>query len=226
MVDRRVQRATCEESRRAYRAEVDVFEAVPVRVEHRGDVLQRCTILGLHHDVGAVQAHDERLEHGVGLPARDAVAPTSLERERGLHLVEHVDAWRYRDLDRVLGQDSLGERVQRGDGRAVEIGERVAATFGHDRVVTRTCELERAPYPIAQLGCRSFGERDGGDLTQRDVFVRDESYQPRDEGGRLAGPRAGLDEERVGEAGGGDAITSELIDRLRCAHAPPPTRVT
>ena len=126
----------------------------------------------------------------------------------------------------MLGQDSLGERMQRGDGRSVEIGERVAATFGHDRIVAHTSALEGAPYPIAQLGRRSFGERDGGDLTQRDIFVRDEPYQSRDEGGGLAGTRAGLDEERVGEAGGGDAIAGELIDRLRCAHAPPPARVT
>ena len=47
----------------------------------------------------------------------------------GADLVEHLDPRRQPRLDRVLGQQPLGERVERADGRPVELIERLPARY-------------------------------------------------------------------------------------------------
>jgi hypothetical protein len=153
-----------------------------------------------------------RLEGRVGLPLHDGALPTLLEGEQRLHLVEHLDAGRDADVDGVLAEDAEREAVQRGDGRDVELLERGAGTVGEDRVGTRRVVDEGLADAVAQFGGRGLGEGDGCELPERHLLVQHEPHDAGDERGGLAGAGAGLDEERLVDAVGGDAGADVLVD--------------
>ena len=106
--------------------------------------------------------------HGLGVVEQglEEVGEPLVERGGALHFVEHLELrWQLR-LDRELVEQSAGERVQRADGRQIEIGERGRAPVGrwHRRRSAAACS-ERADA-VAQLGRGLLGERDGGDASR------------------------------------------------------------
>ena len=82
-----------------------------------------------------VGLHAERAEHeqrlGEGLVGEELVEralPPVLERHRLLDRIEHLEARRERRLERMLGEDPLGERVQGRDRGVVERVQRAGCT--------------------------------------------------------------------------------------------------
>ena len=225
-VDGAIKRCTIEPNRGGHGSKREVFETIPVRVEHRGNVFERRAIFGLQRNANAPEPDDERLVCGVGLPCRDGRAPPLLERQRGLNVVEHRDPRWNGHFDRVLRQDALCKGVHGRDGGAVEFGQRFGAAQGDHSIVTRCAVLERATNAIAQLGRSRLGERDGRDVAQCDLFVRDQTddtpYQRR----RLAGAGTRLDKKCLANARADDAVAGRLIDRHESAHDTPAVSVT
>ena len=148
-VDRAVQRGTVERHRRGWRGKHEVFETIPIRIEHRCYVFERDPMLGMQRNADTPKTDDECLVGGVGLPHRDRVVPALLEREGGLHVVKHRHARGDGNLDRMLRQDALREGVHRGDRSAVDVGQRFEAAQSDHGVVTRGAVLERATNAIA-----------------------------------------------------------------------------
>ena len=72
-------------------------------------------------DPGGEQQQEGAFELGVGQELVAKRRPAALEGHRRADLVEHLDPRRQPGLDRVLGEQTLGERVERADGRAVEL---------------------------------------------------------------------------------------------------------
>jgi hypothetical protein len=110
-------------------------------------------------------------------------------------------------LDGVFEQQALGEGMQRRDGRMVETLERSS----EDRIGTCLGDLVQQTHPdaLAKFGRGLLGEGDGGDLVDRGPGG-DQRDDPVDERLGLAGPGAGLDEQRGVEIAG-DAIACALI---------------
>ncbi len=87
----------------------------------------------------------------------------------------------------------MRERVQRGHRGPVELVERGTRTC----VARRGSLLQRPADAVAQLGGGLLGEGDRGDLPHRYPGAGDQRGHAIDEGLRLAGTRARLDEHRV-----------------------------
>ena len=112
--------------------------------------------------------------HLVGVEQLAAqLGPPALERHRRADLVEHLDERRDAGLDRVLGEDPLGKRVEGADGREVEAVERRldALTVVRVLLVARGL-LEARPQPVAQLGSGPLGEGDRRDGVDGDAARR------------------------------------------------------
>ena len=152
------------------------------------------------------------LDGGIGEQAVDETAPAVVEGDRRGDLVEHVDPRRQPGLDGVLGQQPLGEAVQRPDGGAVELVERRGHPPRHV-VAGRRLRLqvvEAAADPVAQLGRGLLGERDGGHVLEPCPTRGDQLDDAVDQGARLSRPGRRLHEQRVVE-GLGDAVACRLV---------------
>ena len=92
---------------------------VPVGVAGEGQRAQ-------HREGGVGVEREEHgaLERGVVEQLVDEAGPALLERELRRDVVEHLDARRQAGLHRVLGEDALRERVERGHRGGVELLER------------------------------------------------------------------------------------------------------
>ncbi len=97
----------------------------------------------------------------------------------------------------MLGEQALGERVERADGGAVELFEGpLAASPRLPRPALGLGRpLELGPDAVAQFGPRLLGEGDGGDAAELGLSSEDQGQHALDQGRGLAGPGAGLDEE-------------------------------
>ena len=133
-----------------------VGDQVPVVTEHARQVPQV-----LERDVRGHGEQQGAFQQRVVEQAVAELAPALFELDLRRDLVEHLDVGRQACLDGVLGQDPLRERVQRRDGRDVDLLER-----GAEQLTVRTLELlfERGPDPVAQLRGGLLGERDRRDL--------------------------------------------------------------
>ncbi len=179
--------------------------AVDVVVEH------------LRHVAEVVEAQPERepdqerlAEGWVLVEAVEELAPTLLERDPGPDVVEDLEPGREPRLERVFGEEALGEPVQGGEAGLLELVERVAAPLplvgtSDAGGLTGDGAFERAADPVPELGGGGLGERDRGELAQLDPSGRDERDHAIDEGRGLARACAGFDEEAdvVVVAGGG-----------------------
>ena len=99
--------------------------------------------------------------------------PALVERHGRPDLVVDLEGGRQPGLERVLGQDALGEAVQRGDGgaRRSRRGPTARGAPGGPRRRRGAASvggqlLERLADAIAQLAGRRLGEGDGGDVAQ------------------------------------------------------------
>jgi hypothetical protein len=93
--------------------------------------------------------------------------------------------------------------VERADGGAVELRQRLAAAFdllGFGGRGGRT-GLQGAPHAVAQLGAGLLGEGDGRDVAQLDLAGPHEGHDAVDQRRGLPRPRAGLHEQRGAEIG-------------------------
>ena len=82
------------------------------------------------------------------------IGPAIVDGHRRADLVEHLDQRREAGLDRVQGQDPLGERVQGADRGGVEVVQRKRGTLPVLRSDSLSARglLERGAEPVAQLG--------------------------------------------------------------------------
>ena len=120
--------------------------------------------------------------------------PPFVEGQHRLDLVEHLERRRQPGLEGMLGEDALRERVQGRDRRFVDLrhcARRDSAGPGRG--------LELSSHPVAQLGRRRLGERDGRDAAHLGA-VSHQLDEASDERGGLAGAGAGFDEEGRVEA--------------------------
>ena len=92
-----------------------------------------------------------------------------------------------------------------GGAMIVTLGE-----MGHALAVG-AIGVDRA-QPVAQLGGRLLGERDGGDPVDRHRVVQQEGAQTADEGVRLAGPGPRLDEQGGGGVADGNHFGPGALD--------------
>src|SRR5581483_3170154 len=133
-----------------------------------------------------------------GMRVRElALEPAVEERARlvlGRDLEERIDA----GLDGPLVQEVGAEGVDRPDARELELRERpveIRPLVGARRGAVAGA-LDRRSQAELHLARRLLGEGEGDDPLQLRRARPDESEDPRDERGRLAGSRGGLDEER------------------------------
>jgi hypothetical protein len=120
----------------------------------------------VERDVGGHREQQRAFERWVVEQAVAELPPPFLELDLGRDLVEHLDVGRQPRLDRMLGQDPLGERVQRGDRGGIHLLER-----GTERPsgVCRHLVLERMADAVTQFGGGLLGERDRRDLAHGDA---------------------------------------------------------
>jgi hypothetical protein len=114
----------------------------------------------------------------------------------------------------VFGEQALGKGVQRADGRPVELVQSHPAAlpdlaFG----IGLGLLLEPRSDAIAQLGAGLFGKRDGRNSPQLDPPIPHQGQHPPDEGGGLARPRPGFDEQ-----GGVEVLGDPIARRLIGGH--------
>ncbi len=121
------------EVRSSVAASIALEQRVQVQAgdRQRRDAVARGAVVMLGEDARElavpVRLHAERAEDEQRLGQRlvgeqlvERALPPVLERNRLLDRVEHLEAGRQRRFERVLGEDPLRERVQRGDRRVVE----------------------------------------------------------------------------------------------------------
>jgi hypothetical protein len=188
-----------------------LLDEVPVRLERLGERVER-----LRSHPRGEEEEQGALEGGVGEEVVAERAPAPVELHLRADLVEHLDARRQSGLDRVLGEQALGEAVEGADGRAVELVERGAAPGAHV-VGGRGVDgagLERPADAVAQLRAGLLGERDRRDRPQLDLAVDDERHDAAHELGRLPRPGPGFDEQRPVEVVL-DRGTGRLVRRRR-----------
>ena len=134
---------------------------------------------------------------GIGQKLVAKRRPTRVERHRRADLVEHLDPGRKPCLDRVFGEQALGKRMERADGRAVELLQGLAGAVPPVAVGVRLgCLLQLGPNPIAQLGSRLLGEGDRRDTPELDVAAQHQRQDPLHQGRCLPRSRTGLDKQR------------------------------
>ena len=193
-------------------------ETVPVLVEPHGqspDVLQPHS---QHLEPQQRGTHLGLVEEPV-----EEVPPADVELDLGADVVEHLDARRQPGLHRVLGQDPLGEGVQRAHRGAVELEKRGPGPLLAE--ARRGLVAEQLPAdPVPQLGGGLLGEGDGRDVLHGDPRA-DEGQHPVDEGPGLARAGAGLDEERGAQVGP-DPRPGGLVDQLGAGHVSVPAACT
>ena len=195
---------------------------VPVLVEGQGDLAQ-----GGEPDPGGGEQQDRPGQRGIVQQVVDQLGPAVVEGDHRRHLVEHLDARRQARLDGVLGQDPLGEAVQRADGGGIEVVEGRLAALQRRGVAGTASALgggvEPATDPVAQLGGRLLGEGDRGDRTERLARVEHEGKHAVDQGTGLAGTRAGFDEQGLVERGadplGGGVVGVGAVNAGHAGHA-------
>ena len=173
---------------------------------------------------GGEQEQERALERRVGEQLLAERAPPPLVLDAGADLVEHLDARREAGLDRVLGQDPLGERVQRADGGAVELVERRAAAARRRRGRPPPARSCRARRTRSRSSAPAFSVNVMAAIAASSTApLGDEGDDAVDEGGGLARAGAGLDEQRLVErvddavAGGlvgqdAASVTGQLLD--------------
>ena len=103
--------------------------------------------------VGVEREQERALERGIVEQLVDEAGPALLERDLRRDVVEHLDARRQAGLDRVLGEEPLRERVQRGDRGRVELVER------QRRPAPRRPGRRRARPARARAGCGRAARR-------------------------------------------------------------------
>jgi hypothetical protein len=154
-----------------------VLHQVPGGVEGQGEGAQlgRLDARGAEQQQGALEVGVvEQLVQGPG--------PAAVEGHRRGDLVEHLDPWRQLGLDRVLGEDALGERVQGADGCAVELAERDAGPLRLGRPAGVGGQgLEVLADAVPQLCCGLLGEGDGGDGPQLHGAAGHQRHHPADQ---------------------------------------------
>ena len=120
--------------------------------------------------------NDELFEVGVVVERVEEHRPTLVECQLRANLVDYIYPWRHSNLNGKLGQQPLGERVERRHGSDVGVGQRLLAPVDTLRVAAgpriAQCLLELDANSLAQLGGRSFGKRDRSDLTERNLHGR------------------------------------------------------
>ena len=191
---------------------------VPVVVEGEGDDAQ-----GVEPHPGRRGEQQRALDRVVGQQLVEKPGPTVVEGHRRRHLVEHLDPRRQPGLDGMLGEQPLGEAVQRADGGAVEVVEGAGAAVGHGVVAGAPGPFERtfelAPDAVAQLAGRLLGEGDRGDGVDPGGARGDDVDDASHELPGLARPRARIHEQRVVQRRG-DAATRRTVGLRRVApHA-------
>ena len=182
----------------------EVFDEVPRALEGEGEGAQLAGV-----DVGGVQQEDRALEVGIVEElVEDRVQRRSKATAEDTSSSTSTLGGQPR-LDGVLGQQPLGERVQRADGGAVELGERDAAPLGLGPVAAAAFSCSAAAHTVAQLGARLLREGDGGHLAQLDRARGDQGHDPAHQRGGL--PRAGA---RLDEQGGAEVVLDPVARSL------------
>ena len=162
-------------------------------------------------DAQRQRREQDRLELRVGDERIEELAPALLEAHGRLDVVDHLEPGWEPGLEGVLGENPLGEAVQRRERGVVDVVERGPAVFafvGCEHRVGRAL-LEAGADAVAQLARGGLGERDRRELADLDAAARDQRHDALDERGGLPRARAGLDEQggvvevADGVAGGG-----------------------
>ena len=176
----------CQERRRLLRCRA---AAVPLVVQDPRNRLEVTVVHAEHprrrHELAGSILTDEKVEGG---------SPTGAPGDARPNLVEHHEPGRQAGLERVLGQESLAEPVDRADRCFVDLRQRdrgrraVAVLAGRGR--------QRAPDPRPELRRGRLGEGDCGDLAQFRTPAPDELDDALDHCRRLARAGARLHEER------------------------------
>ena len=170
---------------------------VPVVAEGLG---QRPQGVGAHP--GGHEELDGPLEGRIGQKLVAEHGPALVEGHLGADLVEHLDARRQARLDRVLGQEPLGEGMEGADGGAVELVESGPAPGTGLPVGVRLGPLlQLAADAVAQLRPGLLGEGDGGDGPELGPARGHEGQDPVDQRGsssptRHPPPRTGWCRDR------------------------------
>ena len=157
-----------------------VFEPVPMAVQGAGDL-----------DQVVVGQSDGEPPHqgGLGVPVGQEGVGEALEARIEVGalcgLVEHLEPGRDACGHAVLHEDALRERVQRADGRLVDLvagrrQTRLGGMLGRHLV-------DLVPDALAQLGRGRLGERDRRDLAQRGAPASHQLDDPAHQCGRLPG---------------------------------------
>ena len=168
-----------------------LLHQVPVVVEGLGQVLQ-----GRGLDPGGEEQQEGALECGVGQQLVAERRPAGLEGDRRAHLVEHLDPGRQAGLDRVLGEQALGEGVQRADGGAVELFEGQPAARPASPSGSASAAFSSAARMRSRSSAPAFSVKVMAAMRRSSACpLRHQGQDPVDQGRGLARPGAGLDEE-------------------------------
>ncbi len=148
-------------------------------------------------DAQRERREQDRLEVRVGDERVEELPPALLEANGRLDVVDHLEPGREPGLEGVLGENALGETVQRRERGVIDVVQRRPAPFplvGRERRVGGAL-LEAGANAVAQLAGGGLRERDRRELADLDAAARDQRDDSRDESRGLARARAGLDEE-------------------------------
>ena len=148
-------------------------------------------------DAQRQRREQDRLELRVGDERVEELPPALLEANRRLDVVDHLEPGWEPGLEGVLGENPLGEAVQRRERGVVDVVQGRPAPFplvGREHRVGGAL-LEAGANAVAQLAGGGLGERDRRELADLDTAARDQRHDSRHERGGLARARAGLDEE-------------------------------
>ena len=210
----------CQRGRRRG-ARAAVGDQVPVGLHAPGDLTHR-----VEAGPGRQQhLHGQRGGRVLEQPGAD-LGPPPLAAHVGGDLVHRADDRRKPGLDRVLHEQSCGERVQGSDGGKVELVQGGPGARGHHRVPSAAQAGQLGAHPVAHLGRRLLGEGHGRDRPHG-YGVRalgDQSADAVDENPGLARAGTGGDEDRVVERRA-RAVSCLLVGQGECGHAGSPSVV-
>ena len=116
---------------------------------------------------------------GIGQELVAERQPTRVEGHRRADLVEHLDPGRKPCLDRVFGEQALGKRMERADGRAVELLQGLAGAIPRSPSGFASAAFSSsARIRSRQLGSRLLGEGNRRDAPKLDVAAATPAPRP------------------------------------------------